>query len=77
MFSADLASRATEVDHRRSYQVWGPRARMREFGSIDSIFGDGSMPKPCSLELREQVVEAVESEVNTPRSPAVLDGRRN
>ena len=33
---------------------------MRESGSIDSIFGDGSMPKPCSLELRERVVEAVE-----------------
>ena len=30
-------------------------------GSIDSIFGDGSMPKPCSLELRERVVGAVES----------------
>ena len=34
---------------------------MRESGSIDSIFGEGSMPKPCSLELRERVVEAVES----------------
>ena len=34
---------------------------MREFGSIHSIFGDGSMPKLCSLELRERVVEAVES----------------
>ena len=33
---------------------------MRESGSIDSIFGEGSMPKPCSLELRERVVEAVE-----------------
>ena len=28
---------------------------------LDSIFGDGSMPKPCSLELRERMVEAIES----------------
>jgi transposase len=34
---------------------------MRESGGTDSIFGGGSMPKPCSLELRERVVEAVES----------------
>jgi transposase len=34
---------------------------MSESGGIDSIFGGGSMPKPCSLELRERVVEAVES----------------
>jgi transposase len=34
---------------------------MSESSGIDSIFGGGSMPKPCSLELRERVVEAVES----------------
>src|SRR5271169_4849207 len=34
---------------------------MGESDGIDSIFGGGSMPKPCSLELRERVVEAVES----------------
>ena len=28
MFSADLASRATEFDDRRSHQVWVPRARI-------------------------------------------------
>ena len=37
------------------WDVW-----MMEFGGIDSIFGDGSMPKPCSLDLRERVVETVE-----------------
>jgi transposase len=34
---------------------------MRESGGTDSIFGGGSMPKPCSLELRERVVEAIAS----------------
>jgi transposase len=34
---------------------------MSESGGVDSSFGGGSMPKPCSLELRERVVEAVES----------------
>ena len=34
---------------------------MMESGGVDSIFGGGSMPKPCSLELRERVVDAVES----------------
>jgi transposase len=34
---------------------------MSESGGIDSIYGGGSMPKPCSLELRERVVGAVES----------------
>jgi hypothetical protein len=34
---------------------------MMESGGIDSIFGGGSMPKPCSLDLRERVLETVES----------------
>jgi hypothetical protein len=38
------------------WDVW-----MMESGGIDSIFGGGSMPKPCSLDLRERVLETVES----------------
>ncbi len=35
---------------------------MRESGGTDSIFLEADRwPKPCSLELRERVVEAVES----------------
>jgi transposase len=34
---------------------------MMETGGIDSIFGGRSMPKPCSLDLRERVLETVES----------------
>ena len=34
---------------------------MSESSGIDSIFGGGSMPKPCSLDLRERVLETVES----------------
>jgi hypothetical protein len=34
---------------------------MSESGDIYSSFGGGSMPNPCSLELRGRVVEAVES----------------
>jgi transposase len=34
---------------------------MRESSGIDSIFGAGSMPKPCSLDLRERVLETVEA----------------
>jgi len=33
---------------------------MMETGGIDSIFGGRSMPKPCSLDLRERVLETVE-----------------
>jgi hypothetical protein len=33
---------------------------MMESGGIDSIFGGRSMPKPCSLDLRERVLETVE-----------------
>jgi hypothetical protein len=32
---------------------------MSESGGIDSIFGGRSMPKPCSLDLRERVLDAV------------------
>jgi hypothetical protein len=42
---------------------------MRESNGIDSIFRGGSMPKPCSSELRERVVEAVESGVTAKFSP--------
>jgi transposase len=38
------------------WDVW-----MSESSGIDSIFGGGSMPKPCSLDLRERVLETVES----------------
>jgi putative transposase len=38
------------------WDVW-----MMECGGIDSIFGGRSMPKPCSLDLRERVLETVES----------------
>jgi transposase len=38
------------------WDVW-----MSESGGIDSIFGGGSMPKPCSLDLRERVLETVVS----------------
>jgi transposase len=34
---------------------------MSESSGIDSIFGGGSIPKPCSLDLRERVLETVES----------------
>src|ERR1700740_2772000 len=34
---------------------------MSASGGVDSGFGGGSRPKPCSLELRERVVDAVES----------------
>lgn len=34
---------------------------MSEFSGIDSIFGVRSMPKPCSLDLRERVLDAVET----------------
>jgi len=34
---------------------------MMETGGIDSIFGGRSMPKPCALDLRERVLETVES----------------
>src|SRR5271169_6625882 len=34
---------------------------MSESGGIDSIFGVRSMPKPCSQDLRERVLEAVET----------------
>jgi transposase len=34
---------------------------MMESSGIDSIFGGGSMPKPCSLDLRERVLETVEA----------------
>ncbi len=37
------------------------RLWMSESGGIDSIFGGRSMPKPYSLELRERVVDAVET----------------
>ncbi len=38
------------------WDVW-----MMESSGIDSIFGGRSIPKPCSLDLRERVVETVES----------------
>jgi hypothetical protein len=38
-----------------------PTARIVESGSVDSDYGGGSMPRPCSLELRERVVNAVVS----------------
>jgi transposase len=34
---------------------------MSESGGIDSIFGGRSMPKPCSLDLREGVLDAVKT----------------
>jgi transposase len=34
---------------------------MSESGGIDSIFGGRSMPKPCSLDLRERVLDAIET----------------
>ena len=34
---------------------------MSECAGIDSIFGGRSMPKPCSLDLRERVLDAVET----------------
>ena len=34
---------------------------MSESSGIDSIFGVQSMPKPCSLDLRERVLDAVET----------------
>jgi transposase len=34
---------------------------MSESSGIDSIFGGRSMPKPCSLDLRERVLDAVET----------------
>jgi transposase len=33
-------------------------------GGIDSIFGGRSMPKPCSLDLRERVLDAVETDAS-------------
>jgi transposase len=34
---------------------------MSESSGIDSIFGVRAMPKPCSLDLRERVLDAVET----------------
>src|SRR5207247_1397769 len=34
---------------------------MRESSGIDSVFGGRSMPKPCSLDLRERVLATVEA----------------
>jgi transposase len=34
---------------------------MSESDGIDSIFGGRSMPNPCSLDLRERVLDAVET----------------
>jgi transposase len=46
---------------------------MSESSGIDSIFGGGSMPKPCSLELRERVVEAVESGASRREAAELFD----
>jgi hypothetical protein len=48
---------------------------MSESGGIDLIFGGRSMPKPCSLDLRERVLDAVETgasrrEKHNGRQPA-------
>jgi hypothetical protein len=49
-------SQLTPEEQLKTGDVW-----MSESGGIVSSFGGGSMPNPCSLELRERVVEAVES----------------